>query len=96
MSLHYSDANGGCGLPGVEEITEKKCEKLAERIAGKRTFSEGLNKGRGKMLIFRMAKDGEKVTNRTGSTKRRHGLWIHLKRSCERKVIARRSSGTNL
>ena len=78
MSLHYSDANGGCGLPGVEEITEKKCEKLAERIAGKRTFSEGLNKGRGKMVIFIMSKHCENGSIGTGSTKRRSGLWIHL------------------
>ena len=41
MSLHYSDANEGCGLPRVEEITGRKCEKLKERITGKRTLSEG-------------------------------------------------------
>ena len=41
MSLHYSDGNGGCGLPGVEEITERKCEKLAERIAEKCTLLKG-------------------------------------------------------
>ena len=41
MFLHYSDANGECGLPGVEEITERKCEKLAEGIAGNRSLSEG-------------------------------------------------------
>ena len=41
MSLHCNHANGGCGLPGVEEIIEKECEKLAERIAGKRNLSEG-------------------------------------------------------
>ena len=39
MSLHCNHANGGCGLP-VEEITGKKCEKLAERIAGKRISSK--------------------------------------------------------
>ena len=96
MSLHYSDANGGCGLPGVEEITGRKCEKLAERIAGKRTLSEGLNKGRGKMVIFRMSKHGENDSIGTGSMKRGCGLWNHLIWSCEQKVIARRSSGTNL
>ena len=41
MSLHYNHANGGCGLPGVEEITENKCEKLAERIAEKHALLEG-------------------------------------------------------
>ena len=41
MSLQYRDVNGGCGLPGVEEITGTKCEKLAERIAKNRTLSEG-------------------------------------------------------
>ena len=40
MSLHCNHANGGCGLLGVEEITEKKCEKLAEGIAGKCSLSE--------------------------------------------------------
>ena len=40
MSLYYSDENGGCGLPGVEEITGRKCEKLAERIAEKLSLSE--------------------------------------------------------
>ena len=52
MSLHCNHANGGCGLPGVEEITGRKCEKLAERIAGKRTLSEGLKTARGKMIIL--------------------------------------------
>ena len=48
MSLHYSDANGGCGLPGVEEITGRKCEKLAERIAGNISLSEGADLVQGK------------------------------------------------
>ena len=48
MSLHWNHANGGCGLPGVEEITEKKCEKLMERIAEKRSLPEGLIKRKGK------------------------------------------------
>ena len=47
MSLLCNHANGWCGLAGVEEITGKKCEKLAERIAGKHSLLEGLNKGRG-------------------------------------------------
>ena len=42
MSLHYNHADGGFGLPGVEEITGKKCEKLAERIAEKRSLSKGV------------------------------------------------------
>ena len=41
MLLDGYHANGGCGLPGVEEITGTKCEKLAERIAGKRSLMEG-------------------------------------------------------
>ena len=52
MSLHYSDANGGCGLPGVEEIAGRKRGKLAERIGGKRfSLSKGLVKCKGKMVI---------------------------------------------
>ena len=35
-------------MPGVEEIIEKECEKLAERIAGNLHLRRGLNKGRGK------------------------------------------------
>ena len=54
MSLHYSDANGGCGLPGKDGFTGRKYEKLAERIAGKRSLSEGAEKGQGKMVILIM------------------------------------------
>ena len=79
MLLHCNHENGGCGLPGVEEITGRKCEKLAERIAGNRTLSRrGLNKGKGIMVIFRILKHGENGSIRTGSTKRRSGLWNHL------------------
>ena len=78
MSLHCNHANGGCGLPGVEEITGTKCEKLAERIAENVLSRRGLNKGRGKMVILRMSKHGENDSIRTGSTKRRSGLWNHL------------------
>ena len=67
MSLRCNHANGGCGLPGVEEITGRKCEKLAERIAGNRTLSQrGLNKGKGIMVIFRIFKHGENDSIRTG------------------------------
>ena len=41
----------------------------------------GLNKGKGIMVIFRILTHGESVTNRTGSTIRRNGLWNHLKQS---------------
>ena len=77
MSLHYNHANGGCALPGVEEITGKKCEKLAERIAEKCSLLEGQIKRKGKMVIFRMPKHGENDTNRTGSTKRCRERWFH-------------------
>ena len=40
MSLHCNHANGGCGLPGIDEITGKKCEKLVERITEKRSLSK--------------------------------------------------------
>ena len=56
MSLHYGDANGGCGLPGMEEITGGKCEKLAERIAGNRTLSEGDESGKGQNGPFQDVK----------------------------------------
>ena len=41
MSLHSNHANGGCGLPGMDGFTGKKCEKLAERITGNISLSEG-------------------------------------------------------
>ena len=78
MLLHCNHANGGCGLPGVEEITKKKCEKLAKRIAGKRSLPEGLIKCKGKMVIFRMLTHGENDSIGTGSRKQRSGLWNHL------------------
>ena len=56
MSLHYSDANGGCGLPGVDEITGKKCEKLAERITGKRSLSKRADLVQGKNGHFQNGK----------------------------------------
>ena len=46
-------------MPGVEEITGTKCERLAERIAGKRSRSEGADWGKGKIVIFRMSKHSE-------------------------------------
>ena len=78
MSLHYSGANGGCGLPGVEEITGRKCEKLAEGIAEKRPLSEGADKGKGIRVIFRMPKHGENDSIGMDTTKQRSGLWIHV------------------
>ena len=54
---------------GVEKIVERKCEKLAERIARKHSLYEGVNKGKGIMVIFRIFKDGEDGSIRTGSTK---------------------------
>ena len=41
MALHCNHANGGCVLPRGTGFTGKKCEKLAERIAEKRSLSEG-------------------------------------------------------
>ena len=38
----------------------------------------GLNKGKGIMVIFTVSNHSENITNRTGSTKQRSGLWIHL------------------
>ena len=38
----------------------------------------GLNKGRGKMVIFRMSKHSENGSIRTGSMKQKSGLWVHL------------------
>ena len=78
MLLHGYHANDGCGLPRVVEITGRTCEKLAERIAGNSSLSEGLFTRKGKKFIFTVSNHSESMTNRTGSTKRRSGLWIHL------------------
>ena len=55
MLLHGYHANGGCGLPGVEEITRTTCEKLAERIAGKCSLTEGADLAKGKNGHFQNA-----------------------------------------
>ena len=39
-------------MPVVVEITGRKWKKLAERIARNHSLSEGVIKGRGKMVIF--------------------------------------------
>ena len=80
MLLHGYHGNGGCGLPGDGEGSGKKCGMTAEGIAGKGTLSEGADWGKGKMVIFRMLKHSENGGNRTGSTRRRRGRWIHLDR----------------
>ena len=47
MPMHGYHANGGCGLLGDEEGSGEKCGKLAERIAGKRSLSEGADLAQG-------------------------------------------------
>ena len=42
----------------------------------------GLIKVKGKKVIFRMLKHSENDTIRTGSTRRKSGLWNHLIWSC--------------
>ena len=48
----------------------------------------GLIRGKGKKVISSMSNHSENDGNRTGSTRRRRGRWIHLIRSLEQKVIA--------
>ena len=52
MLLHGYHANGGCGLPGDEEYSGKKCGEAAERFAGNSSLSEGLFTCKGKKVIF--------------------------------------------
>ena len=49
---HY--ASGCRGLLGNEELTGKKCTRIAERFAGNSSLSEGLDKGKGNMVISSM------------------------------------------
>ena len=83
-------------MPVVVEITGRKWKKLAERIARNHSLSEGVIKGREKMVIFSMPKHNESDTNRKGSTKRRSRLWNHLIWSYEQKDMSYRRSGTFL
>ena len=66
---------------GVGDYSGKRCRTIAERVAGNSSLSEGLFMCKGKKVIFTVSNHSESVTNRTGSTKQRSGLWIHLKRS---------------
>ena len=67
MLLHGYHANGGCGLPGDEEGSGEKCGTTTERIAGKGTLSEGLIRGKGKMLISSMSNHSENGIKSLGS-----------------------------
>ena len=55
MLLYGYHANGVCGLPGVKQITWTKREKLAERITGKHSLSEGADLAQGKNGHFENA-----------------------------------------
>ena len=52
MSLHYSDANGGCGLPGVGEITRESARNSRNESLEIVLSRKGLNKGKEKMVIL--------------------------------------------
>ena len=67
MLLHDYHANGGCGLPGDGEDSGKKSGTIAERIDGKGTLSEGLIRGKGKMVIFSMSNHSENGIKSLGS-----------------------------
>jgi hypothetical protein len=81
MILHCNYADEGCGLPGGEGTIGMKCGKVAEGVAGNSSLSEGLFVGKDKMVIFTVSKQHENDINRTGSKRRRSGLWNHLDRS---------------
>ena len=76
MILHGYHANGGCGLPGDEEYSGKKCEMVAERFVGNSSLSQGLFTGKGKMVIFRMLKHGEDDTNEQARRNKEVGFGI--------------------
>ena len=78
MSLYYSDANGGCGFPEVEEIAGKSARSARKELPEIVLSRRGLIKGKGIMVIFTISKHGESVSIGTGSMKRISGLWIHL------------------
>ena len=96
MLLHGYHANGGCGLPGDEEGSGKKCGMTAEGIAGKGTLSEEADWGKGKMVISSMSNHSENDTKSLGLKRRRRGRWIHLNRSYGCGDMRCRRSGTFL
>ena len=81
---------------GMKNAPGRSAERSWNKSPEKFLSRRGLIKRKGKMVIFTVSNHSENKTNRTGSTKQRRGLWVHLKRGCEQKVIARRSLGTNL
>ena len=52
MLLHGYHANGGCGLPGDEEYSGKKCGEAVEIITGNSSLSEGAVYGQGQSGHF--------------------------------------------
>jgi hypothetical protein len=93
MTLHCSNADEGCGLPGEEGTIGTECGKSAETIAGTSSLSEGAVYGKGSMVISAMSKQDESDTIGTGSTRRRSRRWFHLDRSYGCKVVAVHSLG---
>ena len=67
--------------PGRSAVKPRK--DLPETVLSRR----GLFMCKGKKVIFIVSNHSENETNRMGSMKRRRGLRIHLKRSCEQNDI---------
>jgi hypothetical protein len=79
MILQCDYADESCGLPGDEGTIGKECGESAEMIAGSSPLPEGgLFTAKGKMVISIVGPHSENDSNRTGSSRRRSGLWIHL------------------
>ena len=80
MLLHGYHANGGCGLPGGDGDSGKKCGEAAETKCQTFLARRGLIRGKGKMVIFTVGSPSENVTNRKSLTRRRREWWFHLHR----------------
>ena len=81
---------------GVTKTPGRSVVKLRKESPETVLSRRGLNKGRGKKVIFTVSNHSENETNRTGSMKQRSGLWNHLIWSYEQKVVRCLSSGTIL
>ena len=63
--------------------TPGRCAERSQKDSPETLLSrKGLVNGKGKMVIFTVSNHSENETNRTGTTRRRSGLWNHLIWSC--------------
>ena len=83
MSLHCNHEMEGVACLGWKKSPGESARSSRNESQENVLSRRGLNKGSGKMVIFRISKHGENDSIGKGSMKRRSGLWNHLNRSYE-------------